>query len=128
MFLFSNLCNWLSLCLVSWFLILNFFLLLLLMKKWWVHMKQVFVNKVPTFAMTHYVKWVITFFSFIEFLLVLNTKYILWIWHALVCVVLWCLRFNRTLIIHANVYDQDQGLTRRYENTTLKIKQVIQAT
>ena len=25
-------------------------------------------------------------------------------------------------IIHANVYDQDQGLTGRYHNTTLKIK------
>ena len=30
-------------------------------------------------------------------------------------------RFNRTLIMHANVYDQDQGLTGRYHNTTLKI-------
>ena len=30
-------------------------------------------------------------------------------------------------IIHANVYDQDQGLTGRYHNTTLKIKSVIQA-
>jgi hypothetical protein len=25
-------------------------------------------------------------------------------------------------ILHANVYDQDQGLTRRYHNTTLKVK------
>ena len=31
-------------------------------------------------------------------------------------------RFNRTLIMHANVYDQDQGLTGRYHNTTLQIK------
>ena len=31
-------------------------------------------------------------------------------------------RFNHTLIIHANMYDQDQGLTGRYHNTTLKIK------
>ena len=28
-------------------------------------------------------------------------------------------RINRTLIIHANVYAQDQGLTGRYHNTTL---------
>ena len=28
-------------------------------------------------------------------------------------------RFNRTLIMHANMYDQDQGLTGRYHNTTL---------
>ena len=27
-----------------------------------------------------------------------------------------------SLIIHANVYDQDQGLTGRYHNTTLKHK------
>ena len=33
---------------------------------------------------------------------------------------LWRPRFNRTLIMHANVYDQDQGLTGRYHNTTLK--------
>ena len=33
-----------------------------------------------------------------------------------------CPRFNRTLIMHANVYDQDQGLTGRYHNTTLKHK------
>ena len=26
---------------------------------------------------------------------------------------------DRTLIMHANVYDQDQGLTGRYHNTTL---------
>ena len=32
-------------------------------------------------------------------------------------------RFNRTLIIHANVYDQDQGLTGRYHNTTLDTNQ-----
>ena len=56
---------------------MNIVLLLLLMKKLWVHMKQVFVDKVPAFAMTHYVKWVITFVSLIEFLLVLNAKYIL---------------------------------------------------
>ena len=31
----------------------------------------------------------------------------------------WRPRCNRTLIIHANVYDQDQGLTGRYHNTTL---------
>ena len=31
-------------------------------------------------------------------------------------------RFDRTLIMHANVYDQDQGLTGRYHNTTLKHK------
>ena len=30
-------------------------------------------------------------------------------------------QFERTLIIHANVYDQDQGLTGRYHNTTLQI-------
>ena len=36
-------------------------------------------------------------------------------------------RFNRTLIIHANVYDQDQGLTGRYHNTTLDTNQIIQA-
>ena len=29
---------------------------------------------------------------------------------------------DRTLIMHANVYDQDQGLTGRYHNTTLKHK------
>ena len=34
---------------------------------------------------------------------------------------LWRPRFDRTLIIHANVYGQDQGLTGRYHNTTLKI-------
>ena len=28
---------------------------------------------------------------------------------------LWCPRFDRTLIMHANVYDQDQGLTGRSE-------------
>ena len=33
----------------------------------------------------------------------------------------WRPRFDRTLIMHANVYDQDQGLTGRYHNTTLKI-------
>ena len=32
-------------------------------------------------------------------------------------------RFDRTLIIHANVYDQDQGLTGRYHNTTLDTNQ-----
>ena len=32
---------------------------------------------------------------------------------------LWRPQFNRTLIMHANVYDQDQGLTGRYQNTTL---------
>ena len=26
------------------------------------------------------------------------------------------------LIMHANVYDQDQGLTGRYHNTTLQLK------
>ena len=31
-------------------------------------------------------------------------------------------QFNHTLIIHANVYDQNQGLTGRYHNTTLKHK------
>ena len=31
-------------------------------------------------------------------------------------------RFDRTLIMHANVYDQDQGLTGRYHNTTLQHK------
>ena len=31
-------------------------------------------------------------------------------------------RFDRTLIMHANVYDQDQGLTGRYHNTTLQQK------
>ena len=35
---------------------------------------------------------------------------------------LWRPWFNRTLIMHANVYDQDQGLTGRYHNTTKKIK------
>ena len=35
---------------------------------------------------------------------------------------LWRPRFNRTLIMHANMYDQDQGLTGRYHNTTLKVK------
>ena len=35
---------------------------------------------------------------------------------------LWRPRFNRTLIMHANVYDHDQGLTGRYLNTTLKHK------
>src|SRR3954467_11165185 len=34
----------------------------------------------------------------------------------------WLPQFNRTLIMHANVYDQDQGLTGRYHNTTLQIK------
>ena len=34
----------------------------------------------------------------------------------------WLPRFNRTLIMHANVYDQDQGLTGRYHNTTLDTK------
>ena len=29
--------------------------------------------------------------------------------------------------MHANMYDQDQGLTGRYDNTTLKVKQVIYA-
>ena len=36
---------------------------------------------------------------------------------------MWRPRFNRTLIIHANVYDQDQGLTGRYQNTTLDTNQ-----
>ena len=27
-----------------------------------------------------------------------------------------------TVHLHANVYDQDQGLTGRYHNTTLKVK------
>ena len=40
---------------------------------------------------------------------------------------LWRPRFNRTLIIHANVYDQDQGLTGRYHNTTLDTNKIIQA-
>src|SRR3954464_11832642 len=31
--------------------------------------------------------------------------------------------FNHTLIIHANVYDQDQGLMGRYHNTTLDTNQ-----
>ena len=31
---------------------------------------------------------------------------------------------DRTLIIHANVYDQDQGLTGRYHSTTLQIKKI----
>ena len=35
---------------------------------------------------------------------------------------MWRPRFNRTLIMHANVCDQDQGLTGRYHNTTLKHK------
>ena len=35
---------------------------------------------------------------------------------------LWRPRLDRTLIMHANVYDQDQGLTGRYHNTTLKHK------
>mgnify|MGYP005834800029 CR=1 FL=1 len=37
------------------------------------------------------------------------------------------LQFNRTLIIHANVYDQDQGLGGRYHNTTLDTNKRIQA-
>ena len=41
---------------------------------------------------------------------------------VLAIIEVWCPRFNRTLIMHANVYDQDQGLTGRYHNTTLKHK------
>ena len=36
-------------------------------------------------------------------------------------------QFDHTLIIHANVYDQDQGLTGRYHNTTLDTNKIKQA-
>lgn len=40
---------------------------------------------------------------------------------------LWLPRLNRMLIIHVNAYNQDQGLTGRYQNTTLNKNKIIQA-